>query len=156
MKTCYKLMLWFWWGWSTLKFFLTLTFTSEEHSQSTQNSKFASTLYNISKKVRNGVHFEHADKHWSFYKLALLVLREVARQKYHNYFCVLLWCKASRYFARVSHVCCFLFLGGCGQKWVQPFRSWNSCQERIDEMGWFFCMVTQIIGWVWAKMGETF
>ena len=114
IKTCYKLMLWFWWGWSTLKFFLTLTFTSEEHSQSTQNSKFATNLYNISKKVRNGVHFEHADKHWSFYKLALLVLREVARQKYHNYFCVLLWCKASRYFARVQSCLLFLVFG-----WLQ-------------------------------------
>ena len=25
-----------------------------------------------------------------------------------------------------SHVCRFLFLGGCGQKWVWSFRSWNS------------------------------
>ena len=23
-----------------------------------------------------------------------------------------------------SHVCCYLHLGGCGQKWEQPFRSW--------------------------------
>ena len=50
-------------GMINIKIFLTLTFTSEEHSQSTQNSKFATTLYNISKKVRNEVHFEHADKH---------------------------------------------------------------------------------------------
>ena len=28
-------------------------------------------LYNISKKVRNGVHFLHSDKYWSFYKLIL-------------------------------------------------------------------------------------
>ena len=21
-----------------------------------------------------------------------------------------------------SHVCCYLFLGGCGQKWARPFR----------------------------------
>ena len=25
-----------------------------------------------------------------------------------------------------SHVCRYLFLGGCGQKWVWSFRSWNS------------------------------
>ena len=37
-----------------------------------------------------------------------------------------------------SYVHCYLFLGGCGQKWVQPFGSWNSCQKWIDEMSWFF------------------
>ena len=58
-----------------------------KHSQSSQNSKFAMTLYNISKKVRNGVHFVHAVEHQSFYKLVLLLLMEVARQKYRNCFC---------------------------------------------------------------------
>ena len=38
-----------------------------KHSQSFQNSQFAMTLYNISEKVMNGVHFVHADKHQSFY-----------------------------------------------------------------------------------------
>ena len=61
-----------------------------KHSQSSQNSKFAMTIYNISKKVRNGVHFEHSDKHQSFYKLALLLLMEVARQKYHNCYAIVL------------------------------------------------------------------
>ena len=38
-------------------------------------------LFNISKKkFRNGVHFLHADKHQSFYKLALSFLMEVARR----------------------------------------------------------------------------
>ena len=37
-------------------------------------------LYNISKKeVRNGVCFLHADKHQSFYKLAVYFFMEVAR-----------------------------------------------------------------------------
>ena len=36
-------------------------------------------LYNISKKVRNGVHFLHVDEHKSLYKLALSFLMEVAR-----------------------------------------------------------------------------
>ena len=61
-----------------------------KHSQSSQNSKFAMAIYNISKKVRNGVHFEHSDKHQSFYKLALLLLMEVARQKYHNCYAIVL------------------------------------------------------------------
>ena len=48
-----------------------------------------------------------------------------------------------------SHVCCYLFLGAYGQKWVWPFRSWNSeicCISRgwIDRMSWFFCMLIQI------------
>ena len=48
-----------------------------------------------------------------------------------------------------SHVCCYLFLGGCGQKWAWSFRSWNSeicCiwREWIDKMNWFFCMLIQI------------
>ena len=75
-----------------------------KHSQSSQDSKFAMTIYNISKKVRNGVHFEHSDKHQSFYKLALLLLMEVARQKYHNCYaivcnCVVMRWKTFRYFA---------------------------------------------------------
>ena len=48
-----------------------------------------------------------------------------------------------------NHFCCYLFLGGCGQKWVWPFRLWNSeicciSREWIDKMIWFFCMLIQI------------
>ena len=50
-----------------------------EHSQSSRNSKFAISLQYLKKEVRNGVHFLHADKHQSFYELALLFLMEVAR-----------------------------------------------------------------------------
>ena len=28
-----------------------------------------------------------------------------------------------------SHVCRYLFLGGCGQEWAWSFRSWNSESE---------------------------
>ena len=47
-----------------------------------------------------------------------------------------------------SHVC-YLFLGGCGQKWAWCFRLWNSeicciSREWIDKMIWFFCMLIQI------------
>ena len=37
-----------------------------KHSQSSQNSKFGTTLYSISKKVMSGIHFEHADRYRSF------------------------------------------------------------------------------------------
>ena len=49
-----------------------------KHSQITQSNKSLQYLYNISKeKVRTGLHFLHADKHPSFYILALSFLMEV-------------------------------------------------------------------------------
>ena len=50
-----------------------------KHSQSTQSNKFAISLQYLKKEVRDGVHFLPADKHQSFYKLALSYLMEVAR-----------------------------------------------------------------------------
>ena len=48
-------------------------------SQSTQSNKFAISLQHPKKEVRNGVYFLHADKHQSFYKLALSFVMEMAR-----------------------------------------------------------------------------
>ena len=50
-----------------------------------------------------------------------------------------------------SHVWCYIFLGGCGQKWAWPFRSWNSeiCYisiEWIDKINWFFLHVATNLG----------
>ena len=50
-----------------------------------------------------------------------------------------------------SHVCCYFCLGGCGQKWAWPFRSWNSetcciSREWIDKMSWFFLHVDTNLG----------
>ena len=50
-----------------------------KHSQSTQSNKFAISSQYLKKEVRDGAHFLHADKHQSFYKLALSFLMEVAR-----------------------------------------------------------------------------
>ena len=50
-----------------------------KHSQSTQSNKFAIQLQYLTKEVRDGAHFRHADKGQSFYKLALSFLMEVAR-----------------------------------------------------------------------------
>ena len=33
-----------------------------------------------------------------------------------------------------SHLCCCLFLGGCGQKQTWPFRSWNSAVPKESEL----------------------
>ena len=53
------------------------------HSQNTQSNKFALSLHYLKKEVRNEVHFLHADKHQSFYKLALFLM-EVARHVQSN------------------------------------------------------------------------
>ena len=50
-----------------------------KHSQSTQSNKFAISLQHLKIEVRAGVHFLHADKHQSFYNLALSFLMEVVR-----------------------------------------------------------------------------
>ena len=50
-----------------------------KHSESTQSNKFAIPLQYVKKEVRDGVHFLHANKHQSFYKLVLFILMEVAR-----------------------------------------------------------------------------
>ena len=50
-----------------------------KHSQSTWNNKFAIPSQYLKKEVRDGVHFLHANKHQSFYKLAISFLMEVAR-----------------------------------------------------------------------------
>ena len=49
-----------------------------KHSQSTQSNKFAKFLQLLKKEARNGVVL-HADKHQSFYKLALSFLIKVVR-----------------------------------------------------------------------------
>ena len=50
-----------------------------KHSQSTQSNNFAISLQYLKKEVRDEVHFMHADKHQSLYKVALSFLLEVAR-----------------------------------------------------------------------------
>ena len=42
-----------------------------KHSQSAHNNQFEIFLQNLKKVVNDGVHFLHADKHLSFYKLLL-------------------------------------------------------------------------------------
>ena len=50
-----------------------------KHSQSTQNNNFGISVPYLKKGVRDGLHFLHADKHQSFYKLALSFWVEMAR-----------------------------------------------------------------------------
>ena len=50
-----------------------------KHSQSTQSNKFAVSLQYLKKEIANGVNYLHADKHESFYKLALSFLTETTK-----------------------------------------------------------------------------
>ena len=61
------------------KVILSLLIGMMKHSESTQSKKFAISLQYLKHEVRDGSHFLHADKHQSFYKLALLFLMEMAR-----------------------------------------------------------------------------
>ena len=68
IKVSYKLISTLW----ASKFntrILSLLMGMIKHSQSTQSNNFAISLQYLKKEVRNGVHFLHADKHQSFYKL---------------------------------------------------------------------------------------
>ena len=84
------------------------------HSQSSQNSKFATTLYNTQKKLEMELILSMKINIEISTMLVLLLLMEVAKQKYHNCFCVLLWRKTFRYFARVQSCLLLLVLGGGG------------------------------------------
>ena len=61
------------------KVILSLLMGMIKHSQSTQSNKFAISLQYLKKEVRDEVHFLHADKQQSFYKVALSFLMKVAR-----------------------------------------------------------------------------
>ena len=61
------------------KVILSLLMGMMKHSQSTQSNTFAMSLQYLKKEVRDGIYFLYADKHQSFYKLALSFLMEVAR-----------------------------------------------------------------------------
>ena len=100
------------------KVILSLLMDIIKHSQSSRSNKFSMSLEYLKKEVRDGVHFLHADKHQSFYKLALSYLMEVAREMLLKYFCNivrhrfcdLLQCKTFRHFMGVQSFSLLLVL----------------------------------------------
>ena len=114
-----------------------------KHSQSTQSNKFAKFLQLLKKEARNGVVL-HADKHQSFYKLALSFLIEVTwhiqstqnrkliiflqyiKKKVWQRLLYSIVMQNIQIFYLIQLYSCYLFLGSWGQKRAQPFRSWNS------------------------------
>ena len=127
MKACCKIILWFWFGYSSIPkfpkiaslqclyniskkkldevYFLhvdkyqsllqvdfntldikvsnkairSLLMDMIKHSQSTRSNKFAISLQDVEKDVRNGANFLYTDKHQSLYKLALYFLMKVTK-----------------------------------------------------------------------------
>ena len=61
------------------KVMLSLLMGMLNHLQSTQSNKFAISVQYPKEKIKDGIHFLHADKHQSFYKLASLFLMGMAR-----------------------------------------------------------------------------
>ena len=57
----------------------TIIINGHDQAFSSIEYKFVIYLQYLEKEVWNGVHFMHADKHQSLYKLALWLLKEVAR-----------------------------------------------------------------------------
>ena len=134
-----------WWKWSSILKVLKVTSSQ--------------CVYNVSKKK---LWMEFSIFHLS-YQFLMKVARHVQSTKigsllnFSNIFrksiatAFVFYCDAkySDTLLGSSHVCCYLFLGGCGQKWAWSFRSWNSeicciSREWIDKMNWFFCMLIQI------------
>ena len=106
-------------------------------------------LCNIVRKkyISDEVDFLHAEKRESMLQIDTMILMGDGLQSKQKMLQLLLcsivmqiYCDANNLLLGSSHVSCYLFLDSCDQKWVQPFRSWNS---KI----WYI-----IIGWVCSKM----
>ena len=117
-----------------------------KYSQNTQSNKFAMSLQYLQKEVMDRVYFG-VNQDQNFYKLDWFLIKVVRhvqsnqKRKLLN-FCKILekvqksiasiafifYCDAIRSDTLLgsSHLCCYLFLGGCSQKWPKPFKSWNS------------------------------
>ena len=134
-----------WWEWSSI--LKVLKVTSLQY------------LYNISKK-KLWMEFSIFDVSYRFLmkvarhvqsteKGSLLNFSNILRKSIATAFVFYCDAKHSDTLLGSSHVCCYLFLGSCGQKWAWSFRSWNSeicciSREWIDKMNWFFWLLMQI------------
>ena len=111
-----------WWEWSSILKVLKVTSLQ--------------CLYNISKK-KLWMEFSIFDVNYRFLmkvarhvqstkKGRLLNFSNILRTSIATAFMFYCDAKHSDTLLDSCHVCCYLFLGGFGQKWAWPFRSWNS------------------------------
>ena len=127
-----------WWEWSSI--LKVLKVTSLQY------------LYNISKKKlwkEFSIFDESSQTCPKYPKKSLLNFSNILRKIIATSFVFYCDAKHSETLLGSSHVCCYLFLGGCGQKWAWAFRSWSSeiyciSREWIDEMSWFFYILLQV------------
>ena len=118
-------------------------------------------LYNISAKKKLWMEFSIFDVSYRFLmkiarhvqstkKGSMLSFSNILRKSIAIAFVFYCDAKHSDTLLASSHVCHYLFLGSCDQKWAWSFfRSWNSeicciSREWIEKMNWFFCMLIQI------------
>ena len=134
----------FWWVWSSIPEF--------------PKKSSLQCLYNISKK-KLWLEFSIFDVSYRFLmkvarhstkKGILLNFINILRSNTATAFVFSCDAKQSDTLLGFIHVCCYLFVGGCGQKWAWSFRSWNSeicciLREWIDKMNWYFWLLIQIL-----------
>ena len=116
-----------------------------KHSQITQSIKFAISLQHLNKEFRNGVHFWHADKRQSFYRLVFPFLVEVARHVENIQYrklviflqyikkkivatnlCSIVMQKHSDILHGSSHVRCYLLL------WQFPYKNFKALYGMVE------------------------
>ena len=140
-----------WWAWSSILKVLKVTSLQ--------------CLYNISKKklwMEFILEFIKIKTSTSWYRFLMKTRHDQStekkkfvrflqyiKKKYRICICVLFNVKHSDTWWGSSHDCCYLFLGGSGEKLALSFRSWSSeiwsiSREWIDKMSWFFFMLIQI------------
>ena len=125
-----------------------------KHSQITQSNKFAISLQYHKKEVWNGVHFWHADKSQSFYKLVLYFLAEVTRhvqntqnrklviflqyikKKCCNCFVFSCEVKHSDILQGSSHVHCYMLL------WQFPYKNFKALYAMVEVQNYKYSKFT--------------
>ena len=115
-----------------------------KHPQSSQNSKFAFTISQKSSQEWSSffayretsqflkvgiIVFDGSDQTYPTYPKQevgnnFAIYQYIAKKGIATAFVFYCDAKHSDILRGSIHVRCYLFLGGCGQKWVRPFRSW--------------------------------
>ena len=113
MKACYKLILWFWWGWSSIPK-LTCLQCLYNMSKKKLGMDFIFCMQ-INIKVSTSWHYCFWWK-WSDMSKVLKIeswqyFCNIFRKKCRNCFCILLWCKTFRYFTGVQSCSLLLVFG---------------------------------------------
>ena len=134
-----------WWEWSSILKVLKVTSLQCLYNISKKKLWMVFLIFDVSYRFLMKV-ARHVQ---STKKGSLLNFSNILRKSIATAFVFYCDAKHSDTLLGSSHVCRYLFLGGCGQKWVWSFRSWNSeicciSREWIDKMNWFFCMLIQI------------